>query len=135
MGTKGKMWVDKDMIWIDWRGEWRIVHVHAESETSVWIDSRVPGAPPRVKHKRSSDGSFYETTPDGYDAARARLAEKAESTRKAAAHAANQLHTMILKISSIYRQGQEPDPDARLQDAKEETLKLARMQEDGEDMA
>ena len=117
MSTKGKMWVDKDMILVDWKGAWRIYHVFAESESSVWIESRVPGAPPRIKRKQSTEGKFYETTPEG-DA----------MARKKAAEAANQLGTLDLKIQSIERQGQEPDPDARRQDAQEETFELARMQ-------
>lgn len=129
MGTKGKKTVDKEMIWVDWMGKWRIVKVYAESDTSVWVESLIPGGPPKVKHKRSTDGQFFEATPDGYREARERLADKYETARRHFEHAAKQKSTFELKMQSVLRQGQEPDPDARRQDAQEETFALARMQE------
>lgn len=101
--------VRKEMICLDWTGEWRIVEVLAESDNSVWVKPRFSDQGLVRKNKKTTDHQFYECDDEGFDAVRARLSSKAHAAQKKAAHATNQLHSFIMKINSMNQERAEKD--------------------------
>ena len=84
-----KRTVDKQMIYVDWTGDWRAVDIVAESDSSVWVKPRFSDSAPPRRNKRSTDGQYYELSE--IEDALKRLRNKAETMRKKAATAVDRV--------------------------------------------
>ena len=91
--------VNKEMIYIGWTGNWRIVHVVAETDVSVWVKPRFEGSKPARHQKQTSDGAYYEMDDEGMDAALERLNQRFKTMQKKASEAFGQWETLNVHIN------------------------------------